>query len=906
MGVSIAILLLSMLYPLSTPAIAQTSNDPSDSPCTGDPTADYNSQCGPSVAIPGWSDGGGWNNDLQAGTIELVDLNGDGTDELVGLGPHGVQVHSFSTDPGQWVQAYDDTQPLPFANNAVLGGLDTVRFGQLAEGKWGVIGIVFDPSNNNALVGLETWSWNPGNGTLGSGSWTLEQVNGPFGPGSTPNWTSNPGYWSTIQFVAEPLEGVGYSIIARGNTGMVRCSWDDSGPRWWCGLAGDAFNDSVMSDSNGNPADYLYDTVQTADIYQETAGPELFGLQNSSDPNQRNLKVYSWDSSSQQFIPLQTSGSAPFWSPQSQWYDVKYSSTIQAVQLLGNDQPLQVIGRSQQGLEYHSLNADGCGGLTPPCWKDITVYAGSRPLSDYDGYGDPQYYATMRFADIDGDGIDELVVRDPLNTAAGPGQIAVYQLHPTYGWYPQQGIATPVLTTGPSDDPLWGAPGYYETIRIGDITGAGFLSMIARGKYGVRTWTIQNGFARPQAYGFDPFTTAEQNAYALAGAFVGLDPNSGTTIRDQYSANAATTLDNYQTCLQDSLNQPMPPAQTCDAFPPQTALPNLNGVTAEQWQSMANLLLDELSAAIVLTEYISDVSGLITQLYFADESSFNNTVYELFPAPPSPSSNLFATLFPLFVGLARSAAIVAGIGIISGTLLAFQTIFNALDSMQTPVNNANTKPVKLEEVQSFLSTTTAEALSRQQDIYQSIAADRGLLMLYGDMLNQGFWNMTDDRRNATTSLIEYHTSIWIYQTLTPLFWKIGVCEVGGGDGGPNQCWDGYSANLGSNAAYVNSGWIAYLTHLDNFEGITPSSSSGALFQRVFDANADGTCIIGGTDPDTNWTNDSSACNGTVDINDVLFFKNGWVTFSCTVYQGLGVFQDKCGTVQPYGYAPPGN
>jgi hypothetical protein len=319
---------------------------------------------------------------------------------------------------------------------------------------------------------------------------------------------------------------------------------------------------------------------------------------------------------------------------------------------------------------------------------------------------------------------------------------------------------------------------------------------------------------------------------------------------------------------------------------------------------MANLLLDELSAAIVLTEYISDISGLITQLYFDNEADFNTTVYELFPAPPSPSSDLFATLFPLFVGLARSAAIVAGIGIVSGTLLAFQTIFNALDSMQTPVNNANTKQVRLSEVQAFLSTTTAEALSRQQDIYQYIAADRGLLTLYGDMLNQGFWNMTDDRRNATTSLIEYHTSVWIYQTLTPLFWKIGVCEVGGGDGGQNQCWEGYSAYPGSNAAFINSDWIAYLTHLDNFEGITPSSSSGALFQRVFDANADGTCIIGGTDPDTSWTNDSSACNGTVDINDVLFFKNGWVTFSCIVYQGLGVFEQKCGDGPPNGYAPP--
>jgi hypothetical protein len=596
---------------------------------------------------------------------------------------------------------------------------------------------------------------------------------------------------------------------------------------------------------------------------------------------------------------------------------VKYSSTIQAVQLLGSDQPLQVIGRSVQGLEWHSLNADGCGGLTPPCWQNLTQSTGQ--LSDYAGFGDPQYYATMRFADIDGDGVDELVVRDPLNTATGPGQITVFQLHPTYGWYPQQGIATPALTTGPTDDLLWGAPGYYETIKIGDITGAGFLSMIARGKYGVRTWTIQNGFARPQAYGFDPFTTSEQNAYALAGAFVGLDPNSGTAIRDQYSAGIADTLTSYQSCLTDSLNPttpptPVPPTFVCPAFDqnPQnpTPLPNPNGVTAEQWTSMVDLLSGELGGAAALSQYISDISGLITQLYFSDESSFNNTVYELFPAPPSPSNNLFTELFPLFVGLARSAAIVAGFGIISGALLAFQTIFNALDNMQTPVNNANTKEVRLDEVQAFLSTTTASALSRQQDIYQYIAADRGLLTLYGDMLNEGFWNLTDERRNGMTSLVEYHTSIWIYQTLTPLFWGIGVCPTEDG-----ECLPLYYADLGSNAAYIDSGWIAYLAHNPNtkppFEGITSQSSdTWALYQRVFDANAEGACIVGGTNPDTNWTNDGSACNGAVDINDVLFFKNSWDTFTCVVWNNpFTIYPDTlgnyyCGDGPPNGYAPP--
>jgi hypothetical protein len=161
MGGPVDILLLSMLLPLTTPVAAQTSEDSASSPCNGDPSADYNGECGPSVTFPAWSDLNGWDNNCLGEVIRLIGLNGDGKAELVGNGPRGLEVYRFSSESGQWVPAYDAGKPLPFPNPAAGGiRLGSIDFGWLADNLWGAIGLKSDGS------GIQTWSCNPGDGTI--------------------------------------------------------------------------------------------------------------------------------------------------------------------------------------------------------------------------------------------------------------------------------------------------------------------------------------------------------------------------------------------------------------------------------------------------------------------------------------------------------------------------------------------------------------------------------------------------------------------------------------------------------------------------------------------------------------------------------------------------------------------
>ena len=78
----------------------------SSSPAAADgcPSTDdgYTSNCGPTFAVPSWTDAGGWSDPSQYSTIQLADFNGDGRDELLGRSDAGLEIYRFDTTLGQW------------------------------------------------------------------------------------------------------------------------------------------------------------------------------------------------------------------------------------------------------------------------------------------------------------------------------------------------------------------------------------------------------------------------------------------------------------------------------------------------------------------------------------------------------------------------------------------------------------------------------------------------------------------------------------------------------------------------------------------------------------------------------------------------------------------------------------
>ena len=898
----IAALLGSLLAPLVWQPIS-TAAQTSDSLCTGAPNADYSDPCGPSVTIPAWSDAAGWDNSTYADTITLFDLDGDGTDELIGRGLNGLLVYTWSADWGQWVPASDLSKPLPFPAGSTYG---SILFGMLNDSLRVVIALPSDGS------GLQTWTWNPGGGSAGSGYWTLLHQNGPFGANDpTTSWDASPAYYSTIQFTSEPLGGLEYGIIARGADGIHFCAWQTSSNSWSCWLTTSAFDDIQVTDSSSteswpnNLAEYYWGTIQLADLDAATPGPELIGINNLNE----SLMIYGWDTSTGQFNILDASGNAPFQLAAAGWPpNTLYTSTIQAVQLNGAGQPMHVIGRSASGLEWYSLNDSGCGGQPAPCWKNNTI--GQGPLSDYNGYGQPQYAATMRFYDLDGNGIDELLVRSP------SGELTSWALHSNAGWY-QLSASGPQLTSGPSTDPLWSDPTYYETLHVGVVSDDQRPTLIMRGKYGMRTFQYwsQSAWSRPLPYGFGNFaTTAEDNAFALLNGFLNIA--AGNTIRDSYTSINSDVMANYEDCLNNSIvgGQTMPPTETCDLTGLQSPLANPHNVTAADWQNMVKIILAEVALARDVDGHFNgSLSTILNDLYDIEPNEFDSLVQTtLFPSnTPSSDTGVVAVLTDLFFGFVKGLAGFAGpeasfpVDALAGSL-------GAVTTLQSPEGSQlNTE---LEDLRQHIVDTNTAAIQRNSDMFQYVAQDGGLLNLYGNLISDQIWEIQADQQNAAISSGEYTTAEWLYTTILPAVWNVGVCSTSGGSVTStcdfNQIDTGSTNSLAINVdnqtfyAYLNNPWFG--DESGNYVEYQLSDTD-PTFLMVFGENPSD-CAIAGTDPSSNWSYDDSDgrdCTLAKNIQAVLAFQDPLsANFQCWVYYALEQNFYQCGQGPPTDYGPP--
>ncbi len=113
------------------------------------------------------------------------------------------------------------------------------------------------------------------------------------------------------------------------------------------------------------------------------------------------------------------------------------------------------------------------------CWTsngagEFTSYGGI-PMADTNGYNDVKYYSTVKFADINGDGKDDFCARYK-------EQFQCYLSNGT-GFDDE-----PIGFGDMSDSGGWGAEMYYSTIRVADINGDGKVDVCGRGTSGIRCW----------------------------------------------------------------------------------------------------------------------------------------------------------------------------------------------------------------------------------------------------------------------------------------------------------------------------------------------------------------------------------------------------------------------------------
>ncbi len=123
-----------------------------------------------------------------------------------------------------------------------------------------------------------------------------------------------------------------------------------------------------------------------------------------------------------------------------------------------------LCARSDEGMVCATSDGAGFGDLR--VWSTVPAIG--------NGWRRPEQYSTLRLADVNGDGRDDLCGRETEG----------------FGCWLSDGTAftTPFAGPGLSNDRGWDRPWRYGTIRMGDVNGDGRQDMCARARTGVTCW----------------------------------------------------------------------------------------------------------------------------------------------------------------------------------------------------------------------------------------------------------------------------------------------------------------------------------------------------------------------------------------------------------------------------------
>jgi MYXO-CTERM domain-containing protein len=161
------------------------------------------------------------------------------------------------------------------------------------------------------------------------------------------------------------------------------------------------------------------------------------------------------------------------WGDESGWTHVSYYSTIRMGDLDG-DGRADLCARASTGVTCMLSSGDAFAASSAgSLWRDT--------LSNTNGWNHPRFYTTLRLADVDADGREDLCARDSQG----------------FGCWLSDGTRFDRRIEGPrwSDESGWGAARYYGTIRMRDIDGDRRADVCARSSAGVECWLSDgNGF----------------------------------------------------------------------------------------------------------------------------------------------------------------------------------------------------------------------------------------------------------------------------------------------------------------------------------------------------------------------------------------------------------------------------
>jgi hypothetical protein len=449
----------------------------------------------------GFGDPGGWNSGSEySSTIRFADLNGDGKADVCGRGAAGI---SCSLSNGAtfgpvslWSKDFNDAGGWGLEP----GYYATIRFADLnRDGKAdvcgrGAAGLICALSNGAAFRPASLWS----NGFDDASGWGL-----------------GPEYYATIRF--PDLNGDGRAdVCGRGAAGLT-CALSNGSVFEPAGLWSNGFSDSG---GWGSGPEY-FATIRFSDLNgdgkADVCGRGASGLECALATGSTFAPVTLW--------------SNHYGDPGSWDSALEYSTTIRFPDLNG-DGKADVCGRGSSGILCGLTTDAGILSDSPddsgPEWR---VGLWSKDFSDLGGWNSsPSYYATIDYPDLDGDGRADICGRGAagltcaLSKGSGFAPVSLWSggFSDPGGWglgpeyyatirYPDlngdgkadvcgRGAAglNCALSTGSTFGPVslwsndfsdaggWGlGPEYSGTIRYPDLNGDGKADVCGRGAAGL-------------------------------------------------------------------------------------------------------------------------------------------------------------------------------------------------------------------------------------------------------------------------------------------------------------------------------------------------------------------------------------------------------------------------------------
>lgn len=207
----------------------------------------------PASSTPAWDDAGtDWGESTHYETIQLVDLDGDGTDELVARAKRGIVAARFA--PGAGGGAWQALAPgPPMADKDGWNHTrysSTITYGNV-DGRPGAEIVAL-----NGAPGITVYSYAPA-----TDSWTRLTEAMPPWPAGTTNWGEAP-YYSTLRLANLDGDAAGIQeVLARSKNGLVAARLDPTS-NTWTSLA----TSPVLADAGGWDARGYYETIRVGDL----------------------------------------------------------------------------------------------------------------------------------------------------------------------------------------------------------------------------------------------------------------------------------------------------------------------------------------------------------------------------------------------------------------------------------------------------------------------------------------------------------------------------------------------------------------------------------------------------------------------------------------------------------------